>query len=397
MPVVTPAAPMTTFSDLLSEAIDSQTSSDVVSEALPSLSDMAEVVDTIPSTVDDIAEVISDVTDEVTDDVAEIDADDLADTVAEIEESVASDLTSAGDGITLAQLRDLFETYFGSISEMLSASRDVAESITSDLMVSDLSDEGDPELEDSFGGFSYGPRRGGGRGWGRRRGGRGGRRGSGGGCNRSGDGEPAEMTSLLINPESDLLSDASDDVPNDVSESVIDQSMIDGDSIEDGSIEVPDSFEVSRADVSLDGVISGERVRGRELVNGTGDDDLIAAGRGRDRLSGRAGADNFLFDEADAGCGRRQADVISDFDVAQGDRILLDSAAFEGDGVVSVAESRRDFQQLRESGDCDFIYYQPRGGLYYNENGEESGFGDGGLLAAIKGAPELSAEQIALV
>ena len=383
MSVVTPAVPMSTLSDLLSDAIDSDISATAVSEALPSLADMAEVVDTIPTTIDDIAEVISEVTDEDAEiDVAEIDVDDL---------------TSATDALTLAQVQELFETYFGSITEMLSAPVDVAESSPSGLTLGDLADVGDPELVESFGGFTYEPRRGGFRGYGRRRGRRGGRRGMGGGCDRSGDSQTGGSTPAVLNPEPDLVSEPSESSLDNVSESVIDQSVIDGTPVDQNGIETTETFEVSHADVSLDDVISGERGRGRELVHGTAADDLIAAGRGRDRLSGRAGADNFLFHEADRGCGRRQADVISDFDVAQGDRILLDSDAFEGDGVVSVAESRREFQQLRDSGDCDFIYYQPRGGLYYNENGEESGFGDGGLMAAIKGAPELNAEQIALV
>ena len=384
---------MSTFSDLLSDAIDSDSSAAAVTDNLPSLADIAEVVDTIPSTTEDIAEVIT----EVTDEVAEIDADDLADVVAEIDESGVSDLASATDTLTLAQVQELFETYFGSISEMLSGPVDVVDSTPGELMAVDLSDEGDSVLEESSGGFSFEPRRGGFRGGGRRRGGRGGRRGLGGGCDRSEDSETGGSTPSVVNPEPEIVSDLAENSVDDASESVIDQSIMDGNLVDESDTELTDTFEVGRADVPLDDVISGERVRGRELVNGTGDDDLIAAGRGRDRLSGRAGADNFLFDEAEGGCGRRQADVISDFDVEQGDRILLDSAAFEGDGVVSVAESRRDFRQLRESGDCDFIYFQPRGGLYYNENGEESGFGDGGLLAAIKGAPELTAEQIALV
>ena len=384
---------MSTFSDLLSDAIDSDSSAAAVTDNLPSLADIAEVVDTIPSTTEDIAEVIT----EVTDEVAEIDADDLADVVAEIDESGVSDLASATDTLTLAQVQELFETYFGSISEMLSGPVDVVDSTPGELMAVDLSDEDDSALEESSGSLSFEPRRGGFLGGGRRRGGRGGRLGLGGGCDRSEDSETGGSTPAVVNPEPEIVSESSEDSVDDASESVIDQSIMDGNVVDESGTELTDTFEVGHADVPLDDVISGERVRGRELVNGTGDDDLIAAGRGRDRLSGRAGADNFLFDEAEGGCGRRQADVISDFDVEQGDRILLDSAAFEGDGVVSVAESRRDFQQLRESGDCDFIYYQPRGGLYYNENGEESGFGDGGLLAAIKGAPELTAEQIALV
>ena len=168
-------------------------------------------------------------------------------------------------------------------------------------------------------------------------------------------------------------------------------------SIIDNSVNNINTFEVNRTNISLDNVISGERARGRESVRGTGDDDLIGAGPGRDRLSGFGGADDFLFDEAGDGCGRRQADVIRDFDAEQGARILLDSEAFEGDGVVSIAESRREFRQLRRSGDCDFIYFQPRGGMYYNENGEDRGFGEGGRLAVLKGAPDLTAEQIALV
>ncbi|AII43192.1 hypothetical protein KR100_07425 [Synechococcus sp. KORDI-100] len=384
---------MSTFSDLLSDAIDSDSSAAAVTDNLPSLADIAEVVDTIPSTTEDIAEVIT----EVTDEVAEIDADDLADVVAEIDESGVSDLASVTDTLTLAQVQELFETYFGSISEMLSGPVDVVDSTPGELMAVDLSDEGDFVLEEPSGDFSFEPRRGGFRGGGRRRGGRGGRRGLGGGCDRSEDSETGGSTPSVVNPEPEIVSEPSENSVDDASESVIDQSIMDGNLVDESGTELTDTFEVARADVPLDDVISGVRVRGRELVNGTGDDDLIAAGRGRDRLSGRAGADNFLFNEAEGGCGRRQADVISDFDSEQGDRILLDSAAFEGDGVVSVAESRRDFQQLRNSGDCDFIYYQPRGGLYYNENGEESGFGEGGLLAAIKGAPELTAEQIALV
>ena len=179
----------------------------------------------------------------------------------------------------------------------------------------------------------------------------------------------------MVNPEPEIVSEPSEDSVDDASESVIDQSIMNGNLVDESDTELTDTFEVGRADVPLDDVISGERVRGRELVNGTGDDDLIGADAVEIASSDVPAADNFLFDEAEGGCGRRQADVISDFDVEQGDRILLDSAAFEGDGVVSVAESRRDFRQLRESGDCDFIYFQPRGGLYYNENGEESGFG----------------------
>ena len=155
------------------------------------------------------------------------------------------------------------------------------------------------------------------------------------------------------------------------------------------------NFQLNYARISLDNIITGER-RGRETVRGTSDDDLIGAGSGRDRLSGEAGADSFLFDRA-GHCGRRQADLIRDFDAEEGDRILIDADSFGGDGSVSVAANRREFRQLRNGSDADFLYFQPRGDLYYNADGDDRGFGDGGLMADLKGAPELGAEQIQLV
>ena len=40
--------------------------------------------------------------------------------------------------------------------------------------------------------------------------------------------------------------------------------------------------------------------------------------------------------------------------------------------------------------DIDFLYDQKKGGLYFNENGLEKGFGDGGIVAILKGAPDLT-------
>ena len=40
--------------------------------------------------------------------------------------------------------------------------------------------------------------------------------------------------------------------------------------------------------------------------------------------------------------------------------------------------------------DFDFIYDQKKGGLFFNENGPAKGFGDGGIIAILKGAPDLT-------
>ena len=44
-----------------------------------------------------------------------------------------------------------------------------------------------------------------------------------------------------------------------------------------------------------------------------------------------------------------------------------------------------------------FVYDERKGFLYFNENGKESGWGDGGLLAILQGKPELGASDFTIV
>ena len=45
----------------------------------------------------------------------------------------------------------------------------------------------------------------------------------------------------------------------------------------------------------------------------------------------------------------------------------------------------------------DLLYFEPKGRLFFNENGVERGFGDGCLLCTMKNAGEITTDQIALV
>ena len=44
-----------------------------------------------------------------------------------------------------------------------------------------------------------------------------------------------------------------------------------------------------------------------------------------------------------------------------------------------------------------FLYDQKKGGLYFNENGAGKGFGDGGIIAILKGAPDLNSDNLEFV
>jgi len=38
-----------------------------------------------------------------------------------------------------------------------------------------------------------------------------------------------------------------------------------------------------------------------------------------------------------------------------------------------------------------------KGGLYFNENGSDKGFGNGGIIAILKGAPDLTSSNLEFV
>ena len=156
------------------------------------------------------------------------------------------------------------------------------------------------------------------------------------------------------------------------------------------------SFALTLVQRPLEDLITGARDSGVEVVRGTQGDDLIADGDGNDQLIGLSGADDFLFDDAEA-FGRKQADVIKDFSSAEGDRLLLDAAVFGDEASLGVAESRRQLKQMANDSDFDLLYFEPKGRLFFNENGNGFVFGDGGLVCIIKNALAITADQIALV
>ena len=47
--------------------------------------------------------------------------------------------------------------------------------------------------------------------------------------------------------------------------------------------------------------------------------------------------------------------------------------------------------------DIDFLYDEKSGRLYFNENGSKKGFGDGGIFAILKGAPDLSSKSVSFI
>lgn len=132
----------------------------------------------------------------------------------------------------------------------------------------------------------------------------------------------------------------------------------------------------------------------------TGDyyDEILAGREGKDILAGKSGSDGFLFDTSNS-MGKKHVDVIRDFDSGEGDSILLSKAIFDvGNKVTLKSMMGKKAAKKAARGNEEFIYDNKKGLLYFNENGKEDGWGDGGgLFAKLIGAPELGASDFTIV
>ena len=135
----------------------------------------------------------------------------------------------------------------------------------------------------------------------------------------------------------------------------------------------------------------------KDKITGSSQGEILAGGEGKDVLKGRGGPDGFLFQDPD-GFGNKEADKVKDFDPGEGDSVLLDQDVFDlGKKIkLKTATGKKAAKTATDSNE-DFIYDNKKGLLYYNENGKEEGWGDGGLFVKLKGAPELGVEDFTIL
>ena len=76
----------------------------------------------------------------------------------------------------------------------------------------------------------------------------------------------------------------------------------------------------------------------------------------------------------------------------------IDTDSFGIDVSVTFAagKNKRKLKKFAKK-DYDFLYDQKKGGLYFNENGSEKGFGEGGIFSILKGAPDLTAGNLEFI
>ena len=162
--------------------------------------------------------------------------------------------------------------------------------------------------------------------------------------------------------------------------------------------------EVSTFDLSEPIIINNQDIetvivgtKKKDKITGTSEGEVLAGQEGKDILNGRGGPDGFLFQDPQ-GFGIKKADIVRDFDSNEGDSILLDNSLF-GLGKQIKLKSYGSKNKVKKAAKSknDFVYDDKKGLLYFNENGKQKGWGDGGLFAKLQGAPELGADDFTIV
>ena len=95
---------------------------------------------------------------------------------------------------------------------------------------------------------------------------------------------------------------------------------------------------------------------------------------------------------------KKSADKITNFNPSTDTlEIDTDSLGIDSSATFAAGKNKKQVKKKLAKQDLDFLYDQKKGGLYFNENGAEKGFGDGGIIAILKGAPDLTTENLEFI
>ena len=95
---------------------------------------------------------------------------------------------------------------------------------------------------------------------------------------------------------------------------------------------------------------------------------------------------------------KKSADKITNFNPSiETLEIDTDSFSIDSSATFASGKNKKAVKKKLAKQDFDFLYDEKKGGLYFNENGGDKGFGEGGIIAILKGAPNLTAGNLEFV
>ena len=94
---------------------------------------------------------------------------------------------------------------------------------------------------------------------------------------------------------------------------------------------------------------------------------------------------------------RKFADKVTNFNPSTDTlEVDTDSLGIDSSFTFAAGKNKKAIKKLAKQ-DFDFLYDQKKGGLYFNENGSDNGFGDGGIIAILKGSPDLTSVNLEFI
>ena len=140
-----------------------------------------------------------------------------------------------------------------------------------------------------------------------------------------------------------------------------------------------------------------------DTLTGMAGNDNLDGGAGSDVAIGGAGSDRFTFKtnrrfrQSDLG-----VDTIVDFN-GEEDSIVLDRTTFRNLDIINGNRlAAGDFAVVNSDNaaalsDASIVYNQSNGGLFYNSDGNDAGFGVGDRFATLQGQPAIDSTDFILV
>jgi len=126
---------------------------------------------------------------------------------------------------------------------------------------------------------------------------------------------------------------------------------------------------------------------------------IVNSGKGKKRLKALDNSnDEFRFELANQ-FGKAKADQITSFNSDKEDKLALSTNAFQGLSEINlVTVSSKRQLKAQKTQPSNFIYYENKGKLFFDQNGTQKGYGEeGGLFAILKGGPDLTESSFLIV
>ena len=204
------------------------------------------------------------------------------------------------------------------------------------------------------------------------------------------------------NPDSDSESDASSDSNPDSESDANSDSNPESDS-DANSDSNPESESGSNSDSNPESESGSNSELNDSSPGGSSDsleaDNIIFSIQGKGKLKGSKGIDEFRFDIFDE-FKKKKADKIKGFkpeyDFLTFTNRSIPQLTEDAPISFATAKNRKSLIRLSKK-NYDFIYYKKKGRLYWDSNGSDKKWGDpneGGLIAILKGKPELNLNDI---